>query len=602
MTDVIVGIDLGTTNSEVAALLDGKVRVIASEGEEILPSFVGLSPTGALLVGTPARNQFTAFPERTIKSIKRRMGSSEKVRLGDREYTPAEISAFILKALKTRAEAALKTAVSRAVITVPAFFSDAQRQATRDAGAIAGLEVVRIVNEPTAAALAYGEDRQGDRTVLVYDLGGGTFDVSIVQQSGDVTEVLASHGNTLLGGDDFDQLLVEALHGRFLSEGGPDLREDRRAMGRLLRAAEEAKKQLSFEPYVKVREEHLAEKNGVPMHLDTEVSREEYEALISHLVERTFDSVHKALLDAGKKPADLAEILLVGGATRTPMIGELLEGRTGLRPRQDVHPDLCVALGAGVLASRLAGHDVNRVLVDVSPYSFGPEHLGTLNGIPSPHCYSPVLSRNTPLPASRTKIYGTVHDAQDAVDVTIYQGEDPDARKNVPVGRFTIKGLAPVEAPNEILCRMELDIDGILRVTAIEKRTGLSKTVTIERATRAMTAADIADARARLLKTMGDEVEPATPSNASPEIGLVDEAETAREGGDTDRAGRVAIAEADALLERSRRLLPRMAPEDREEAIELNQSLESAKRAGDQAALKSVSEELADLLFFVEEK
>ena len=246
MSDSIIGIDLGTTNSEVAVMQDGRVQVVAAAGEQIMPSVVGLSPEGRLLVGAPARNQYAVYPERTVKSIKRLMGTDQRVVLGEQSYTPPEISAIILRALKERAEAALGEPVRRAVITVPAYFSDAQRQATRDAGQIAGLEVVRILNEPTAAALAYGEDRQGERTVLVYDLGGGTFDVSLVQVHNEITEVLASHGNNHLGGDDFDQLLVEFVHGRFLATGGPDVRADRRAMSRLLHAAEEAKKRLEL--------------------------------------------------------------------------------------------------------------------------------------------------------------------------------------------------------------------------------------------------------------------------------------------------------------------------------------------------------------------
>jgi molecular chaperone DnaK len=414
MADIIVGIDLGTTNSEVAALVDGKVEVLAADGEQIMPSYVGLSPEGQLLVGTPARNQYILYPERTVKSIKRLMGSDQRVVLGEQTYSPAEISALILRALKTRAEAALGAPVTRAVITVPAYFSDAQRQATRDAGEIAGLEVVRILNEPTAAALAYGADRQEDRTVLVYDLGGGTFDVSLVQVHGEITEVLASHGNTHLGGDDFDQLLLDFVHERFRAAGGLDLRADRRAMSRLLHAVEEAKKRLSFEPYAQIREEHLAERAGVPVHLDLEVSREEYEDLIHHLIEGTLDSVHQALADAGKRPDQVDDILLVGGATRTPLISRLLEEKTGLVPRQDLHPDLCVALGAGVLAARLAGHDVDRVLVDISPYSFGPSHLGFRHGVPSEHCYHPIIARNTPLPVSRTDSYFTIVDNQEA--------------------------------------------------------------------------------------------------------------------------------------------------------------------------------------------
>jgi molecular chaperone DnaK len=594
MADNIVGIDLGTTNSEVAALVGGKVEVLASDGEQIMPSYVGLSPEGQLLVGTPARNQYILYPERTVKSIKRLMGTDQRVMLGEQTYSPAEISALILRALTMRAEVALGSPVSRAVITVPAYFSDAQRQATRDAGEIAGLEVVRILNEPTAAALAYGADRHEDRTVLVYDLGGGTFDVSLVQVHGEITEVLASHGNTHLGGDDFDQLLVDFVHERFRATGGPDLRTDRRAMSRLLHAVEEAKKRLSFEPYAQIREEHLAERAGVPVHLDLEVSREEYEDLIRHLIEGTLDSVHQALADAGKRPDQVDDILLVGGATRTPLISRLLEEKTGLVPRQDLHPDLCVALGAGVLAARLAGHDVDRVLVDISPYSFGPSHLGFRHGVPYEHCYHPIIARNTPLPVSRTDSYFTVVDNQEAWRVSIYQGDDPDALNNILVGQFLIEGLSRVPAGNEILCRMDLDLDGILRVTATEKRTGLAKHITIEGATTALSEEEIARARRRTAELFGDEDEVDLDADDT-----VVEGEFTEEGDGRDQ--RVQISEARALLERSRRLLDKMTAEDREEAIALHEQLEAAMSAQDWDQLREASTDLADLLFYVEE-
>jgi molecular chaperone DnaK len=594
MADMIVGIDLGTTNSEVAALVNMKVEVLAANGEQITPSYVGLSPEGQLLVGTPARNQYILYPERTVKSIKRLMGSDQQVVLGEQTYSPPEISALILRALKTRAEAALGVAVTQAVITVPAYFSDAQRQATRDAGEIAGLEVVRILNEPTAAALAYGTDRQEDRTVLVYDLGGGTFDVSLVQVHGEITEVLASHGNTHLGGDDFDQLLLDFVHEHFRAAGGPDLRSDRRAMSRLLHAVEEAKKRLSFEPYAQIREEHLVERAGVPVHLDLEVSREEYEGLIRHLIEGTLDSVHQALADGDKRPDQVDEILLVGGATRTPLISRLLEEKTGLVPRQDLHPDLCVALGAGVLAARLAGHDVDRVLVDISPYSFGPSHLGFRHGVPYEHCYHPIIARNTPLPVSRTDSYFTIVDNQEAWRVSIYQGDDPDALNNILVGQFLIEGLSRVPAGNEILCRMDLDLDGILRVTATEKRTGLAKHITIEGVTTALSEDEIAQARRRTAELFGAEDEDDLGADD-----VVVEAEFTEEGDRRDH--RVQISEARELLERSRRLLDKMTAEDREEAIALHEQLEAAMDAPDWDQLRDASTELADLLFYVEE-
>jgi molecular chaperone DnaK len=619
MAEVIVGIDLGTTNSEIAAFVDGNVQVLATAGEQIMPSVVGLAADGALLVGTSARNQYVLYPERTIKSIKREMGTDHKVTLGDRTYTPPEISAMILRTLKTRAEAVLGTEVRKAVITVPAYFSDAQRQATRDAGQIAGLEVVRILNEPTAAALAYGEDRHGARTILVYDLGGGTFDVSLVYVEGEITEVLASHGNNRLGGDDFDQLLLDFVHDRFVRSGGVDVRTNPRAMSRLLHAVEEAKKRLSFEPFTRIREEHIAERDGLPVHLDLEVTRTEYENLIRPLLEGTLDSVHRALTDAGKQPENVDEILLVGGATRTPLVSALLEEKTGLTPRQELHPDLCVAFGAGVLAARISGHDIERVLVDISPYSFGPSYFGLLNGMPSEHCYRPIIVRNTPLPISRTETYLTMVDNQQGWQVSIYQGDDPYALNNILVGRFSVEGFSKVPAGNEILCRMDLDLDGILRVTATEKRTGLSKHITIEGATTAMSEAAVEAARQQMHSLFGQDVEAGAAEgewsldteDELDELGeLEGEAEAAEALGeaargepkDADRDRRVQISEARALLERSRRLLDTMNNDDREEAIGLHERIESALNTPDPKRLHTAMTELADLLFYVEEK
>ena len=375
--DGIVGIDLGTTNSEIAAFIGDNVQVIGPGDIKMLPSCVGLSATGELLIGTPARNQQLLYPERTVRSIKRKMGSDETVTLGDRTFTPQEISALLLRELTEWAHKRLGFPVKKAVISVPAYFSDAQRTATREAGTLAGLEVVRILNEPTAASLAYGYGSDEKRTVMIYDLGGGTFDVSIVTIEKEVTEVLASHGNNRLGGDDFDQLLVDHLLNAFRDEHDLDLKNGHRvALSRLWWAAEDAKKKLSFEPFVKIREEALVHIDGKPLHLETEISREEYEAMIRPSIESTLDSVSKAMADAGKRPDDLDAILLVGGSTRIPLVSRVLEERAGITPRHDIHPDLCVALGAGVLASRLSGRQVERVLVDVSPYSFGPSYLG----------------------------------------------------------------------------------------------------------------------------------------------------------------------------------------------------------------------------------
>jgi molecular chaperone DnaK len=608
MNDMVVGIDLGTTNSEIAAFVNGKVEVLGPEADRMLPSCVGFSPTGALLVGREARHQQLLYPNLTIRSIKRKMGSTEAVKLGDKEFTPQEISSLILRQLVEWAQGDLNQPIAKAVITVPAYFSDAQRNATREAGELAGLEVVRILNEPTAASLAYGFGDAAHHTALVYDLGGGTFDVSIVSVEGDVTEVLASHGNNQLGGDDFDNLLLERLEREFQSRYGIDLQNGHAvARARLWWAAEEAKKRLSFEPYVRVREEALVTENGKPMHLDVELSRPEYEEMVRPLIESTLDSVSKALSDAQKSPSDIDAILLVGGSTRTPLIYRRLHELTGLEPRQDVHPDLCVALGAGVLASRLAGHGVERVLVDVSPFSFGPSYLGERGGFPYAHCYHPIIYRNTPLPVTRTESYSTAHPHQTSVQIEIYQGEDDDALKNLLVGDFCVEGLRPTREPNEVLCRMSLDVDGILHVTAIEKETGKSKHITIARALREKSPSEIAAARERmkaLYSSRADEDLEIDESEFSLEDADGVNEEAASEPVDSDTAdlphALEVVKEAQDLIEQSQRLLGALHLEDREEAIELHEKIHAAIRSNNAAELKKASAELRELLFFVE--
>jgi molecular chaperone DnaK len=599
-TDLVVGIDLGTTNSEIAAFIDGQVRVLGPD-PKMLPSCVGLSPAGELLVGEAARNQQMLYPERTVRSIKRKMGSGETVSLGDKKLTPQEISSLILRELADWARRELHRPVEKAVITVPAYFSDAQRTATREAGALAGLEVVRILNEPTAASLAHGFGDGKRRTVMIYDLGGGTFDVSIVTIEGDVTEVLASHGNNHLGGDDFDDLLLERLEREFESRYGIDLRKGHPvANARLWWAAEDAKKKLSFEPFVRVREEALVIDGGKPLHLNVELSRHEYEEIIRPLAHSTLDSVSKALDDAGKVPRDLDAIVLVGGSTRTPLVARLLAERTGLEPLEDVHPDLCVALGAGVLASRLSGHDVERVLVDVSPYSFGPSYLGERGGFPYPHCYHPIIRRNTPLPVTRTDSYATSHPHQTTVDIEIYQGDDEDALKNLPVGNFRVDGLRPTEEPNVVLCRMSLDLDGILHVTAIEKETGKSKHITITNALSAKSPEEIAAARERMKELYASRPEGDEFEEEDEEL-----AEAEPEPGDADvipAASLEARAAAEQLLERSRGRLGRMHPDDVEEAVALHERIAAALASGAIPELEQATAELRELLFFVEGK
>ena len=619
MSDAIVGIDLGTTNSEVAAYAGDRVRVLGS-GEKMLPSCVGIGPSGELLVGEAARNQQLIYPDRTVRSIKRKMGGTEIVKLADKGFTPQEISAFILRELAEWARRELGYPVERAVITVPAYFSDAQRNATREAGMLAGLDVVRILNEPTAASLAYGFGDGARRTVMIYDLGGGTFDVSVVTMEGDVTEVLASHGNNRLGGDDFDDLLLERLEKEFHKRHGFWLHDEHRAAyARLRWAAEAAKKKLSFEPHARVSEEALVTVKGKPLHLDMELSRGEYEKMITPLVESTLDSVSRALDDAGMKARDLNAIVLVGGSTRTPLVWRLLQERTGMEPHLDVHPDLCVALGAGVLASRLAGREVERVLVDVSPFSFGPSYLGERGGIEYPYCYHPIIRRNTPLPVTRTESYYTSFPGQTEVDIKIFQGDNEDALQNILVGDFRVERLTSTREPNEVMCRMSLDVDGILHVTAIEKTTGKSKHVAIDNALKSKTDEEIAEGRRRIealyeTRVAGEEdfgEEPEAidtdPEAIDTDIETIDvESELIEE---VKPNGGAAAADPDwaatrhravELIQRSRTLLDKMHPEDREEAVALEHTIESAAGAHDRQRLAAAVKSLEELLFFVE--
>lgn len=484
----IMGIDLGTTNSSVGFIKASSPELIEDNGQRLLPSVVGISPDGDLLVGTPARNQYILFPERTIRSIKRKMGSETKVKMAGKEYTPQEISSIILKQLKTIAEKRLKEEVRKAVITVPAYFSDAQRQATKDAGELAGLEVVRIINEPTAAALAYGADKEKDQYILVYDLGGGTFDVSIVELSCGVTEVLASHGDNHLGGDDFDQRLVDYIAKRFERKHKIDLRQDRKALARLTRAAEEAKIELSGKPYVLIREEFIAKSDkGKPLHLEMELSREKFEELIEDLLDKTIKAIDVALNDAGLEKEELSKILLVGGSTRIPIVASLIEERLGIMPHMEVNPEECVTLGAAIQAGIISGKSPSAVLVDVVPYSLGISVLTQRFGLPFPDMFHILIKRNTAIPVSEADSFTTFYDNQEKVEIVVYQGENPIASKNVLLGKFMLEDIprAPAGKP-KIIVQFDYDVNGILQVRATNKETSKSQKITIKQSKERM--------------------------------------------------------------------------------------------------------------------
>jgi len=415
--------------------VDARSRSDALRSRGIVPSLV------VMLVGEDARNQLILYPERTIKSIKRQMGSNDKVHLAGCEYTPQEISAIILKRLKHIAEQSLGQPVRKAVITVPAYFSDTQRQATREAGEIAGLEVVRIINEPTAAALVYEAAQHQGKRILVYDLGGGTFDASIVRIEAGVVEVISSHGNNHLGGDDFDHKIVEHILDHLRIKQGVDVSDQPKAMARILRSAEAAKKHLSDHPYARIEEEYLTETAGKPTHLVLELSREEYEGMIAPFIEETLAAIHVALESASLTSSQIDEILLVGGATRTPLIRRRLHEAFAREARGEVDPDLCVALGAAIQGGAIAGAEVSAVLVDVTPYTFGTSALGELNGEFYPYQYVPIIPKNTAIPVHKSDVFFTVTDDQNTVEVRVYQGENADALENIQIGEFRVEGL-----------------------------------------------------------------------------------------------------------------------------------------------------------------
>jgi len=576
VNDTIVGIDLGTTNSEVAVVRDGRVQLVEVEGEYLMPSAVGLDDSGDLLVGEAARNQHALHPERTIRSIKRRMGEDVKIPLGERSYTPQELSAVILARLKQAAESQLGEPVQQAVITVPAYFSDAQRQATRDAGQLAGLEVARIINEPTAAALAY-EGGQGERHhSLVYDLGGGTFDVSVVRMESEVVEVLASHGDNHLGGDDFDALILDQLRAHLKEAHGLDPVDDPRAMARLGRAAEAAKVELSRGPIARIEEAYLLDGRDGPINLALELTRADYEAMIEPLVEQTLEAVRTALEGAGLTVAELDEIVLVGGATRTPLIQRRLEELLGLQPRSELDPDLCVAMGAAIQGGVIGGQRIAGMLVDVTPYTFGTSAIAELDGERYPYCFIPVIRKNTPIPVTRSEAFFTSYDGQEAIDVRVYQGEDPDALNNTQIGSFRIEGLSDVPAGNVIITTFSLDVDGILHVSSVEKLTGLQKEITIDSAAARFEREEMGAARERVQALIDSDAQaPEAPATA----------------------GAPPSAE---LIQRAERLLETATPEDREDLVDAIEALRDAEDQGDTEAIRRAGDTLSDLVFYLE--
>ena len=473
----IIGIDLGTTNSCVAVMEGGEPVVIAnSEGARTTPSVVGFTKTGDRLVGQVAKRQAITNPDNTVSSIKRQMGTDHKVTLNGKEYTPQQVSAMILQKLKADAEAYLGETVTEAVITVPAYFNDSQRQATKDAGTIAGLNVRRIINEPTAAALAYGVDKEDDQKIMVYDLGGGTFDVSIIEMGDGVTEVLATNGDTHLGGDDFDERIINWMADAFQTENGIDLRKDKMAAQRLKEAAEKAKIELSSAMSSQINLPFITADATGPKHLDMTLTRAKFNELTADLVDRTMGPVRKALQDAGLRPSDLKKVLMVGGSTRIPAVYDAVKKELNCEPFKGINPDECVAVGAAIQGGVLQGEVKGLLLLDVTPLSLGIETLGGV-------C-TKIIDRNTTIPTHKSQVFSTAADNQPSVEVNVLQGEREFARDNKSLGVFHLDGIAP--APRgvpQIEVTFDIDANGIVKVSAKDLGTGKEQNITITAST-----------------------------------------------------------------------------------------------------------------------
>ena len=569
----IIGIDLGTTNSCVAVLEGGEATVITNaEGARTTPSVVAFSKDGERMVGQVAKRQAVTNPDRTISSIKREMGSNYKVTIDNKSYTPQEISAMVLQKLKADAESYLGQTVTEAVITVPAYFTDAQRQATKDAGKIAGLDVKRIINEPTAAALAYGLDKENDQKIMVYDLGGGTFDVSVLEIGDGVIEVLATAGNNRLGGDDFDKCITDYLVAEFKKAEGIDLSNDKVAMQRLREAAEKAKIQLSGVTTSNINLPYITADATGPKHLDMTLSRAKFNELTHHLVEKTVGPVRQALSDAGLQPSELSKVLLVGGSSRIPAVQEEVKKLTGKDGFKGINPDECVALGAAIQGGVLSGDVEGIVLVDVTPLSLGIETLGGV-------C-TKLIDRNTSIPTRKSQIFSTAADNQTSVEINVLQGEREMAAYNKSLGRFHLDGIAPARrGVPQIEVSFDIDANGIVNVSAKDLGTGKEQHITITSSTN-MSKEDI------------DKAVKEAEMYAAEDAKRKEEVDTRNQ--------------ADQMVYQTEKILSesgdKLDPADKSEVESKLAALKSALSGTDTASIKSATEALTQAFYKVSEK